>query len=67
MRSWGRRALISVVGMAAACTFAFVDSHRKTKVDYPQLFASPDHCVVETLSIATDVLALYDTGLPTQL
>lgn len=37
------------------------------EIDYPQLYASPAHCVVETLSAATDVLALYDTGLPTQL
>lgn len=34
------------------------------EIDYPQIFASPARCVVETLRGATDVLALYGAGLP---
>lgn len=37
------------------------------EIDYPQLFTSPAPCVIDTLRGATDVLALYDAGLPTQL
>ncbi|SEM16971.1 transglutaminase-like domain-containing protein [Rhodococcus maanshanensis] len=37
------------------------------EVDYPQIFAAPAPCVVETLRGATDVLSLYDAGLPTGL
>lgn len=37
------------------------------EIDYPQLFRSPAHCVVDTLRGATDILALYDAGLPTEL
>lgn len=37
------------------------------EIDYPQLFPSPASCVVDTLSAATDVLALYGAGLPTEL
>ncbi|MFD4182182.1 transglutaminase family protein [Rhodococcus sp. NPDC058514] len=37
------------------------------EVDYPQLFVSPAPCVVDTLRGATDVLALYDAGLPTSV
>ncbi|WP_277832957.1 transglutaminase-like domain-containing protein [Speluncibacter jeojiensis] len=37
------------------------------EVDYPMLFAAPARCVVDTLRGATDVLALYDSGLPTAL
>lgn len=37
------------------------------EVDYPKLFTSPARCVVDTLRSTTDVLSLYDTGLPTEL
>lgn len=37
------------------------------EIDYPQIFAAPARCVVETLRGATDVLALYDASLPTGL
>ena len=37
------------------------------EVDYPQLFASPVAAVVDALRDATDVLALCDGGLPTEL
>jgi transglutaminase-like putative cysteine protease len=37
------------------------------EIDYPQIFTSPAHCVIDTLRGANDVLALYDAGLPTQL
>lgn len=37
------------------------------EIDYPQIFTSRARCVIDTLRGATDVLALYDTGLPTQL
>ncbi|MGW5312523.1 transglutaminase-like domain-containing protein [Nocardia thailandica] len=37
------------------------------EVDYPQLLASPAESVVRTLRAATDVLAIYDSGLPTDL
>jgi len=37
------------------------------EIDYPYLFSSPARCVVNTLRGATDILALYDTGLPTEL
>lgn len=37
------------------------------EIDYPQIFTSPARCVIDTLRGATDVLALYDAGLPTEL
>lgn len=37
------------------------------EIDYPQIFAAPARCVVEALRGATDLLALYDAGLPTGL
>jgi len=37
------------------------------EIDYPYLFGSPVRCVVDTLRGATDILALYNTGLPTEL
>ncbi|MCL2533437.1 MAG: transglutaminase family protein [Nocardiaceae bacterium] len=37
------------------------------EIDYPEIFASPARCVVDTLRGATDVLSLYDAGLPTEL
>ncbi|GAB1814360.1 transglutaminase-like domain-containing protein [Mycobacterium sp. MUNTM1] len=37
------------------------------EIDYPQIFPSPARCVIDTLRGATDILALYDTGLPTEL
>lgn len=37
------------------------------EVDYPTLHVSPAPCVVEVLSSADDMLALYDDGLPTEL
>lgn len=37
------------------------------EVDYPRIFTSPAQCVVDTLRGATDVLSLYDNGLPTEL
>lgn len=37
------------------------------EVDYPTLHVTPARCVVETLTGADDVLALYDDGLPTEL
>ncbi|MFC7446563.1 transglutaminase-like domain-containing protein [Rhodococcus daqingensis] len=37
------------------------------EVDYPQLFISPTQCVIDTLRDVTDVLAIYDSGLPTEL
>lgn len=37
------------------------------EIDYPQIFAAPARCVVETLRGATDVLALYGAGLPAGL
>lgn len=37
------------------------------EVDYPMLFTTPARCVVDTLRGAVDVLALYDSGLPTGL
>jgi transglutaminase-like putative cysteine protease len=37
------------------------------EIDYPQVFASPVACVVDTLRGATNVLDLLDGGLPTAL
>lgn len=37
------------------------------EIDYPELFASPARCVVDSLRGATDVRTLYGTGLPTEL
>lgn len=37
------------------------------EMDYPQIFASPARCVIDTLCGATDILTLYDAGLPTEL
>lgn len=37
------------------------------EIDYPQVFAAPARCVVETLRGATDLLAIYGVGLPTGL
>ncbi|MDH6281713.1 transglutaminase-like putative cysteine protease [Rhodococcus sp. LBL1] len=37
------------------------------EVDYPHVYASPAHCVVDTLRGTTDVLSLYNAGLPTGL
>lgn len=37
------------------------------EIDYPQLFATPARCVIDAVGGATDILALYDTGLPTEL
>ncbi|GAB2651907.1 transglutaminase family protein [Prescottella soli] len=38
-----------------------------SEVDYPKVFVSPARCVVDALRGTTDVLSLYDTGLPTGL
>jgi transglutaminase-like putative cysteine protease len=37
------------------------------EVDYRQIFIAPAQCVVDTLRGATNVLSMYDIGLPTQL
>ncbi|MFD6393309.1 transglutaminase family protein [Nocardia sp. NPDC060259] len=37
------------------------------EVDYPQLLVSPAPAVVHALSSTTDILSIYDTGLPTSL
>lgn len=37
------------------------------EVDYPQIFASPVRPVIDTLRDTEDILAIYDTGLPTGL
>lgn len=37
------------------------------EVDYPQLLISPAASVVNALTDTTDVLSIYDTGLPTTL
>ncbi|WP_446221773.1 transglutaminase-like domain-containing protein [Nocardia sp. IBHARD005] len=37
------------------------------EVDYPQLLVSPAESVVKALRNTTDVLSIYDTGLPTVL
>ncbi|WP_182359637.1 transglutaminase domain-containing protein [Tomitella gaofuii] len=37
------------------------------EVDYPELYATPARCVVDTLRGARNVLDLYDDGLPTEL
>ena len=37
------------------------------EIDYPELFAAPARCIVDVLTAGTDVLAIYDTGLPTAL
>ncbi|MFE1591506.1 transglutaminase family protein [Nocardia sp. NPDC058705] len=37
------------------------------EIDYPQVLVSPAESVVKTLSGISDVLSIYDTGLPTAL
>ncbi|WP_198165243.1 hypothetical protein [Nocardia fusca] len=37
------------------------------EIDYPQLMVSPAASVVNALRSTSDVLSLYDTGLPTAL
>lgn len=37
------------------------------EIDYLRVFAAPARCGIETLSSATDILTLYDVGLPTGL
>lgn len=37
------------------------------EIDYPHIFTSPATCVIHKLRNATDILTLYDSGLPTEL
>lgn len=37
------------------------------EIDYPQILTSPACCVIATLRGASNILALYDAGLPTEL
>ncbi|MFB8003899.1 transglutaminase family protein [Nocardia sp. NPDC056000] len=37
------------------------------EIDYPELHLNPAAAVVDALSNATDILAIYDRGLPSQL
>jgi transglutaminase-like putative cysteine protease len=37
------------------------------EIDYPRIFTSPARCVIGTIRGATDILGLYDTGLPAEL
>lgn len=37
------------------------------EIDYPRIFAAPARCVIEAIGGATDILVLYDTGLPSEL
>lgn len=37
------------------------------EIDYPQLHSAPAQVVVDALQSATDLLAVYEAGLPTQL
>lgn len=37
------------------------------EIDYPRIFTSPARCVIDTLRGASNILALYDAGLPTEL
>jgi transglutaminase-like putative cysteine protease len=37
------------------------------ELDYQQVFTSPADCIVDTLRSATDVLSIYDRGLPARL
>lgn len=46
---------------------AFPTNPTQGEIDYPQLHLTPAPTVVTTLQSATDILAIYDTGLPTQL
>ncbi|MGW4536243.1 hypothetical protein ACWEOI_35330 [Nocardia sp. NPDC004340] len=40
---------------------------RLGEVDYPELYRSPARSIVDTLSKASDMLAVYDGGLPSGL
>ena len=37
------------------------------EIDYPRIFTAPARCVIDAIRGATDILALYDTGLPSAL
>ena len=37
------------------------------EIDYPRIFAAPARCVIDSIRGATDILALYDVGLPSVL
>jgi transglutaminase-like putative cysteine protease len=37
------------------------------EIDYPRIFTAPARCVIDPIRGATDVLALYGAGLPTEL
>ncbi|WP_232851583.1 transglutaminase-like domain-containing protein [Nocardia acididurans] len=46
---------------------AFPVDPRLGEVDYRELYRTPAGSVVDALSNATDILAIYDRGLPSQL
>ncbi|WP_433593174.1 transglutaminase-like domain-containing protein [Nocardia sp. CA-145437] len=63
----GNRVDISAEFSLAEERLAFPVDPRLGEVDYPELYRTPAQSIVDTLSKATDILAVYDGGLPSDL
>lgn len=63
----GNRADISAEFSLGAERLAFPVDPSLGEIDYPELYCAPAQVVVDALLDATDMLAVYDNGLPTGL
>ncbi|MTE13371.1 transglutaminase-like domain-containing protein [Nocardia aurantiaca] len=63
----GNRADVAVEFSLGEERLAFPVDSRRGEIDYPELYRTPAESVVDALSNATDILAIYDRGLPSQL
>lgn len=63
----GNRADVSAEFSLGEEQLAFPVDPELGEIDYPELHRSPAESVVNVLSNATDILAIYDRGLPSRL
>ncbi|MFJ9370391.1 transglutaminase family protein [Nocardia sp. NPDC101769] len=63
----GNRADIAAEFSLGTERLAFPVDPQLGEIDYPHLYATPPDVVVDALRQATDLLAVYDVGLPSQL
>ncbi|MEU1207481.1 transglutaminase family protein [Nocardia sp. NPDC005825] len=63
----GNRPDISAEFSLDAERLAFPVDPELGEIDYPELYCAPAQSIVDTLSKATDILAVYDDGLPSGL
>ncbi|WKG12368.1 transglutaminase family protein [Nocardia sp. PE-7] len=63
----GNRADVSAEFALGEERLAFPVDPQLGEVDYPELHRSPAEAIINALSNATDILAIYDQGLPSHL